>query len=114
MTDQYLVDLADRLIAGRGVGPRQPLTRRQKQILDDLQEFIQAHGYAPSLEEIAKRFSLSALATIHKHLTNLEQKGCIRRQWNRSRSIELIDPAVDAVSQEAADVLRALAMQGEP
>jgi repressor LexA len=68
----------------------QPLTKRQREILDYLQEFIQHHGYAPSLEEIGRRFGLSSLATVHKHLTNLEEKGFIRRSWNRSRSVELM------------------------
>jgi repressor LexA len=70
--------------------PVQPLTKRQREILDYLQEFIQQHGYAPSLEEVGRRFGLSSLATVHKHLTNLEEKGCIRRSWNRSRSVELL------------------------
>ena len=67
-----------------------PLTKRQREILDYLSEFIQQHGYAPSLEEIGRRFSLSSLATVHKHLTNLQEKGFIRRIWNRSRSVELV------------------------
>jgi repressor LexA len=68
----------------------QPLTKRQREILDYLNEFIQQHGYAPSLEEIGLRFNLSSLATVHKHLTNLQEKGFIRRSWNRSRSVELL------------------------
>src|SRR5262244_2129505 len=71
-----------------------PLTKRQREILDYLQEFIQQHGYAPSLEEIGHRFNLSSLATVHKHLTNLEEKGFIKRSWNRSRSVELIPTRV--------------------
>ena len=67
-----------------------PLTKRQREILDYLGEFIQQHGYAPSLEEIGKRFGLSSLATVHKHLTNLQDKGFIRRAWNRSRSVEMV------------------------
>jgi repressor LexA len=68
----------------------QPLTKRQREILDYLNDFIQQHGYAPSLEEIGKRFGLSSLATVHKHLTNLQDKGFIRRAWNRSRSVEIV------------------------
>ncbi len=71
-----------------------PLTKRQREILDYLNEFIQQHGYAPSLEEIGRRFSLSSLATVHKHLTNLQEKGFIRRAWNRSRSVELVPTRV--------------------
>ena len=67
-----------------------PLTKRQREILDYLNEFIQQHGYAPSLEEIGRRFGLSSLATVHKHLTNLQDKGFIKRAWNRSRSVELL------------------------
>ena len=67
-----------------------PLTRRQREILDYLSEFIQQQGYAPSLEEIGRRFNLSSLATVHKHLTNLQEKGFIRRAWNRSRSVEVV------------------------
>ena len=67
-----------------------PLTKRQREILDYLNEFIQQHGYAPSLEEIGRRFGLSSLATVHKHLTNLEEKGFIKRAWNRSRSVEMV------------------------
>lgn len=71
-------------------GDVQPLTKRQREILDYLNEFIQHHRYAPSLEEIGRRFSLSSLATVHKHLKNLEDKGCIKRIWNKSRSVELL------------------------
>jgi repressor LexA len=71
-----------------------PLTKRQREILDYLNEFIEQHGYAPSLEEIGRRFNLSSLATVHKHLTNLQEKGFIRRAWNRSRSVELVPTRV--------------------
>ena len=71
-----------------------PLTKRQREILDYLNEFIAQHGYAPSLEEIGRQFSLSSLATVHKHLTNLQEKGFIRRAWNRSRSVELVPTRV--------------------
>jgi repressor LexA len=74
----------------------QPLTRRQREILDYLTDFIEDHGYAPSLEEIGQRFGLSSLATVHKHLTNLQDKGFIRRAWNRSRSVELVPTRIGA------------------
>ena len=71
-----------------------PLTKRQREILDYLNDFIQQHGYAPSLEEIGRRFSLSSLATVHKHLTNLQDKGFIKRAWNRSRSVEVVSAKI--------------------
>jgi len=67
-----------------------PLTKRQKQILDHIEEFIGEHGYAPSFEEIARFFGFTSLATVHEHLSNLERKGYIRKSFNESRSIELV------------------------
>jgi repressor LexA len=69
------------------------LTKRQKELFDFLDGYLATHGYAPTLEEIGVRFNLSSLATVHKHLTNLEQKGLIRRTWNHSRAIELVPAA---------------------
>lgn len=66
------------------------LTKRQKEFLDYLDGYIVKHGYAPTLDEMGRHFGLSSLATIHKHLTNLENKGVIRRKWNCSRAVELI------------------------
>lgn len=69
------------------------LTRRQKEVRDYLEDFIATHGYAPTLEEIGAHFGLSSLATVHKHLSNLERKGLITRKWNLSRAIEIPPPA---------------------
>jgi repressor LexA len=66
------------------------LTKRQKELVDYLDNHITKHGYAPTLEEIGRHFGLTSLATIHKHLTNLERKGLIRRKWNRSRALEVM------------------------
>jgi repressor LexA len=68
------------------------LTRKQREILDFLQQAIERQGYAPSFEEIAEHFGYTSLATVHEHLTNLEAKGYIRRSYNESRSIELLPP----------------------
>ncbi len=67
------------------------LTRRQKELLDYLRQYIEERGYAPTLEEIGEHFALTSLATVHKHLSNLETKGMIRRTWNHSRAIELVE-----------------------
>ncbi len=88
------------------------LTKRQKQILNFIEESIRKNGYAPSLEEISRHFELHSISTIHKHLVNLEDKGLIKRHWNRARAIELL-----AVQEkpEARDVpLVGLIAAGEP
>ena len=66
------------------------LTKRQRQILDYVQSFIDAEGYSPSFEEIAENFGYSSLATVHEHLSNLETKGYLRKNYNKSRSLELV------------------------
>jgi repressor LexA len=66
------------------------LTRRQRQVLDVIQRWIEQHGYSPSLEEIGRELGLSSVATVHKHVTHLVQKGHVRRGWNQNRSIELV------------------------
>jgi repressor LexA len=66
------------------------LTRRQKEVLDFLVEFINSRGYSPSFEEMGESLGLSSLATVHKHVENLEKKGFIRRGYNQSRSIDVI------------------------
>ena len=66
------------------------LTRRQKEILDFVAQHISRKGYAPTIEEIGDNFGLSSLATVHKHLTNLQDKGFIKRAANRSRALELV------------------------
>ncbi len=66
------------------------LTKRQKEVLDFLVNFHNKHGYAPSFEEIARSLKLTSLATVHKHITTLERKGFVRRGYNQSRSIEVM------------------------
>jgi repressor LexA len=66
------------------------LTRRQKEILDYVGGHISREGYAPTIEEIGDHFGLRSLATVHKHLANLQEKGLIKRAWNRSRALELV------------------------
>lgn len=75
------------------------LTKRQKELYDYLQSYIRRHGYAPTFQEIGKHFKLSSLATVHKHLSNLESKGLIKRHWNYSRAIELIDSGGPRVTE---------------
>ncbi|MDQ5938995.1 MAG: repressor LexA [Patescibacteria group bacterium] len=66
------------------------LTKKQKQILDYITEFIQLNGYAPSYREIAEYFGLSSTATVHDHVRALEDKGLITSTHNAARSLELV------------------------
>ena len=68
------------------------ITKRQRQVYDFIADFVERQGYSPSFEEIGEGLGLSSLATVHKHITNLEKKGLLNRDYNRSRSIDLLPP----------------------
>lgn len=89
------------------------VTKRQKQILDYLDGHIEKHGYAPTLEEIGRHFGLTSLATVHKHLWNLQQKGFIRRRTYQSRALEVVRPAAAAGRAVAVPLLGVVAA-GKP
>jgi repressor LexA len=65
------------------------LTRRQKELMDFLTEFIRKNGFSPSYEEIAAGLHLASLATVHKHIQALQAKNYLRRSFNHSRSLEI-------------------------
>lgn len=75
------------------------LYRRQKEILGYIRENISKYGYAPTLTEIATRFGLSSLATVHEHLSVLEKKGYLRRYRGAVRGIELLDSEANRVEE---------------
>lgn len=76
------------------------ITRRQKEVLDFISGFVQRNGYSPSFEEIARGLQLKSLATVHKHVTNLQTKGLLQRSHNRSRSIDVL-PARSSKSRSS-------------
>ncbi len=65
------------------------LTKRQKDVLDFIADFVEENGYSPSYEELAHGLNLASLATVHKHIQALESRNYLRRLFNQSRSIEV-------------------------
>ncbi len=84
------------------------ITRRQKEVLDFIGGFVQRNGYSPSYEEIARGLKLSSLATVHKHINNLQNKGLLQRAHNRSRSIDVL-PARSKTRSERLPLLGRIA-----
>lgn len=68
------------------------LTKKQKEVYEFIDRFVQEHQHSPSFEEIGKGLKLNSLATVHKHISNLEKKGLLKRDYNRSRSIDVLAP----------------------
>jgi len=69
--------------------------KKQKQILEFINQYIMAHGSAPTLRQIADAIGVSSLATVHEHLVTLEDKGLIKRKTGKNRSIELVNKTTD-------------------
>jgi repressor LexA len=65
------------------------LTKRQKEVLDFIADFVDENGYSPSYDELAQGLHLASLATVHKHIQGLESRNYLRRGFNQSRSIEI-------------------------
>ncbi|MEK6274068.1 MAG: transcriptional repressor LexA [Actinomycetota bacterium] len=65
------------------------LTDRQRQILDFLREYVDVHGYPPTVREIGEAVGLASPSTVHAHLANLERAGLLKRDPTKPRAIEL-------------------------
>lgn len=76
------------------------LTKKQKNILDFITNFINEHDYAPSYREIGEYFHLSSVATVAEHIDALKQKGYLEKQLNCARSLQLT-PAYEPEHFEA-------------
>jgi len=68
----------------------EPLTKRQKEVLDYVSQYIEAHGYAPSYREIAAAFNFGSVATVAEHIESLVTKGMLQKGENEARSIQLV------------------------
>ncbi len=68
------------------------LTHRQSFILQIIKELIAKNGYPPTVREIGEKANLHSPATIHFHLTKLEEKGYIKKGNSKNRTIEVLVP----------------------
>jgi repressor LexA len=65
------------------------LTKRQKEVIDFIADFVEQNGYSPSYEELAHGLNLASLATVHKHIQGLQDRNYLKRSFNQSRSLEV-------------------------
>jgi len=66
------------------------LTKRQKQVLDFVENYSQKKGYAPSFEEIRKRLKLASVSTIHFHISKLKEGGYLGKIEKKARAISVV------------------------
>jgi len=81
------------------------LTARQQEIWNYLVEYVDRHGYPPTVREIGEQVGLASPSTVHAHLANLERAGLLKRDPTKPRALELIGRE-QPVPVEADDVTR--------
>lgn len=84
------------------------ITKRQQAVLDDIERHIAEKGYGPTVREVCEDLGLSSPSTVHVHLKALEEKGFIKRDPLKSRSISLtyaVEQAIDSFVSEVRDIV---------
>jgi repressor LexA len=66
------------------------LTQRQQEIWEFVVEYVDTHGYPPTVREIGEAVGLASPSTVHAHLANLERAGLLRRDPTKPRALELV------------------------
>src|SRR4029077_21017714 len=85
------------------------LTGRQQEIWDFLVDYVDTHGYPPTVREIGEAVGLASPSTVHAHLANLERAGLLKRDPTKPRALELIGRErheADPAAAQAGDVRR--------
>ena len=69
---------------------KEKLTYKQEQVLNYVKEYIAKHKYPPAIRDICKGLGLNSPATVHVHLNRLEEKGYLKKDNFKNRTIELL------------------------
>ncbi|MDH4341229.1 MAG: transcriptional repressor LexA [Thermoleophilia bacterium] len=88
------------------------LTTRQQEIWQFLAEYVDEHGYPPTVREIGEAVGLASPSTVHAHLANLERAGLLRRDPTKPRAIELIGRQREKISAAPVDAVPRLPLLG--
>jgi repressor LexA len=110
LTASEHVATLERMFASEGSGL---LTKRQQEIWEFLVEYVDSHGYPPTVREIGEQVGLASPSTVHAHLANLERAGLIKRDPTKPRALELTGRAkAETVEHEGREV-HALPLLGQ-
>jgi repressor LexA len=89
------------------------LTGRQQEIWDFLVDYVDGHGYPPTVREIGERVGLASPSTVHAHLANLERAGYLKRDPTKPRALELTGLRRHELRSERPSPAQALPLVGE-
>lgn len=70
-------------------------TKKQKELLDYIGQFIAEHGYSPSYREVMNGLKYTSVATVALHIGNLIKRGHLRKRDHSARSLEVVNPGTD-------------------
>ncbi|HEY8600437.1 MAG TPA: transcriptional repressor LexA [Thermomicrobiales bacterium] len=94
------------------------LGTKQREVYQFILQYLEWHGCAPTMREIAEKLNFGSTNTVDYHLKGLERKGYIRRRGNLARAIEIVDRGPDGAGPQAARMvslpIRGLIAAGEP
>lgn len=93
------------------------LTKKQKQLIAFLDNFMVENGYSPSYREIAAGMGLKSVASVAEHIDNLVALGALKRDPGEPRSLQIVDLSypettslfrtkLSVASEEDAEVLK--------
>ena len=88
------------------------LTGRQQEIWDFLVDYVDRHGYPPTVREIGEAVGLASPSTVHAHLANLERAGLLKRDPTKPRALELVGRERNGSTLEPIEVVMAPAERG--
>ncbi len=83
---------------------QEKITPKQQEILEYIKETILKKGYPPAVREICEAVHLKSTSSVHSHLETLEEKGYIRRDPTKPRTIEIIDDCFNLTRREVVNV----------
>ena len=90
-------------------------TSKQQEILEYIKDTILRKGYPPAVREICEAVHLKSTSSVHSHLSALEEKGCIRRDPTKPRTIEILDDTFNFNRREMVNIpLIGTVAAGEP
>ena len=89
------------------------LTGRQQEIWDFLVEYVERHGYPPTVREIGERVGLASPSTVHAHLANLERAGYLKRDPTKPRAVELLAQRRREPAAASGDGMQQLPLVGQ-
>jgi repressor LexA len=89
------------------------LTTRQQEIWQFLADYLDSHGYPPTVREIGDAVGLASPSTVHAHLANLERAGLLKRDPTKPRAIELVGRKREEVPERTVSTVPTLPLVGQ-